>query len=204
MALRRAAAAAALVLALPAAALAEQYPDPPTLVLDGVRGAATAQGADRRCPDLGGGTAGVPHDEIQLAFEEGLVAPVPQPAPGPVPAGLPRRVDLRTLSATFNRRYQFALLDGHVYVRPAASTTWEALGVPACFDGDVRAISVDDDELLAVDSARHVFTMDGALGPRSAFNWTERWGPPFWNGAGRILPDGRIWSWSVLSIGEDG
>src|SRR4051812_6661746 len=102
MALRRALATFAAVLALPAAALAEQYPDPPTLVLDGVRGAAAAQGADRRCPELYGGTAGLPHDEMQLALEEGLVAPLPQPAPGPVPAGLPRRVDLRTLTATFN------------------------------------------------------------------------------------------------------
>src|SRR6185312_12174711 len=90
-----------------------------------------------------------------------------------------------------------------VYVRPIGSTTWEPLPTPACFDGDVHAISVDDDELLAEDSDRHVFTMDGALGPQSLFNWTERWGPPFWTGAGRRLPDGAIWSWSVISPGED-
>lgn len=178
-------------------------PDPLTLVVDGLQGAAIAQTGERRCPDLAGGTAGLPQDDKPRAFEEGLVAPLPAPPAAPVPAALPRRVDLRTLSATFNRRYAFALLRGHMYVRPTASTTWAPLPTPACFDGDVHAISVDDDELLAEDTARHVFTMDGALGPQSLFNWTERWGPPFWTGAGRQLPDGAIWSWSVLSPGED-
>src|SRR3954463_11107793 len=194
------------VLALPAAALAEGTPQPDalTLVVDGVRGAATAQtSADRRCPELFGGTAGLHEKDAQRTLQEGLFAPVALPA-GPVPAGLPARVDLRSLTRTFNRRYAFALLDGRVYFRPVASSAWLRLPVPAFFDGDVRAISVDDDELLAIDSARHVFTMDGALGPRSTFNWTERWGPPFWTGAGRVLPDGKVWSWSVLSLGEDG
>src|SRR3954451_819639 len=193
------------VLALPAAALAEgtPQPDPLTLVVDGVRGAATAQtSADRRCPELFGGTAGLHEKAAQRALQQGLFAPVAI-AGGPVPAGLPARVDLRSLTRTFNRRYAFALLDGHVYFRPVAGTAWRRLPVPSCFDGDVRAISVDDDELLAVDSARHVFTMDGALRDTVWFNWTERWGPPFWTGAGRRLPPGSRWSWSVLSPLED-
>ena len=80
---------------------------------------------------------------------------------------------------------------------------WARLAVPACFDGDVQGISVDDDELIAIDSARHVFTMDGALRAPDLFDWTERWGPPFWTGAGRTLPPGDLWSWSVLSPAED-
>src|SRR3954451_24064095 len=153
------------VLALPAAALAEgtPQPDPLTLVADGVRGAAVAQTtADRRCPELYGGTAGLHEKDAQRALQEGLFAPLPLPA-GPVPAGLPARVDLRSTTRTFNRRYAFALRDGHIYFREQPSGAWRALPVPACFDGDVRGISVDDDELVAIDSVRHVFTMDGAL-----------------------------------------
>jgi hypothetical protein len=194
-----------LVLALPAAAHAEgsPQPDPVTLVLDGVRGAATAQATtDRRCPELYGGTAGLHEKDAQRALQEGLFAPMPIPG-GPVPAGLPARVDLRSLTRTFNRRYAFALQDGRVYFRPVASAAWLRLPVPSCFDGDVQAISVDDDELLVIDSARHVFTMDGALRDTVWFNWTERWGPPFWTGGGRRLPAGSQWSWSVLSPLED-
>src|SRR4051812_190674 len=193
------------VLALPAAALAEgtPQPDPLTLVADGVRGAAVAQTtADRRCPELFGGTAGLHEKDAQRALQEGLFAP-PALSAGPVPAGLPARVDLRSLTATFNRRYAFVLRDGHVYFRSQPGGAWARLPVPSCFDGDVRAISVDDDELLAIDSLRHVFTMDGALRDTIWFNWTERWGPPFWTGGGRTLPTGSSWSWSVLSPNED-
>src|SRR3954471_4055329 len=193
------------VLALPAAALAEgtPQPDPLTLVADGARGAVAAQTtADRRSPELFGGTAGLHEKDPQRGLQEGLFAP-PALLAGPVPAGLPARVDLRSLTRTFNRRYAFVLRDGHVYFRPVATTAWAKLPTPACFDGDVRAISVDDDELLAVDAERHVFTMDGALRDTVWFNWTERGGPPFWTGAGRRLPPGSRWSWSVLSPLED-
>ena len=46
--------------------------------------------------------------------------------------------------------------------------------------------------------------MDGALGDPLLFNWTSRWGAPFWQGAGWELPGGtRTWAWSVLSYPED-
>jgi hypothetical protein len=54
------------------------------------------------------------------------------------------------------------------------------------------------------DADRRVFVMDNALKGRALFNWTRRWGMPFWTGHGRTLPDGVIaWSWSVLSPAED-
>src|SRR3954462_13984931 len=121
------------VLALPAAALAEgtPQPDPLTLVGDGVRGAATAQtSADRRCPELFGGTAGLHEKDAQRALQEGLFAPVALPS-GPGPAGLPARGDLRSLPGPFNRRYAFVLRDGHVYFRPVATTAWAKLPTPA-------------------------------------------------------------------------
>src|SRR3954462_10919506 len=102
------------VLALPAAALAEgtPQPDPLTLVVDGVRGAATAQAtADRRCPELYGGPAGLHEKDAQRALQEGLTAPARIPGGG-APSGLPARVDLRSRTRTFNRRYAFALQGG--------------------------------------------------------------------------------------------
>jgi hypothetical protein len=77
--------------------------------------------------------------------------------------------------------------------------------LPPCFAGRVKSIAVDDDELIALDDSRRVFTMDNALKDASSFNWSSRWGTPFWTGPGYQLPGGmRAWSWSVVSPLEDG
>src|SRR5205809_899488 len=87
---------------------------------------------------------------------------------------------------------------------PAPPAEPPALRTPSCFDGQVRGISADDDEMIAIGPHRQVFTMDGALGDPRFFNWTVRWGPTFWTGPGRTLPGGITWSWSVSSPREDG
>lgn len=123
------------------------------------------------------------------------------------PAGLlPARVWLRGTQETFNARYAFATRDGQVYASPVdgGAPGWHKLPLPDCFAGRVTAISADDDELVAIDRERRIFTMDNALKGPDLFNWTRRWGPPLWLGKGRTLP-GRVltWSWSVLSPAED-
>lgn len=118
---------------------------------------------------------------------------------------LPKTVALRTPSQTFNRLYEFATAGGEIYARGRRETgPWRRMPLPLCFDGRVSAISVDDDELIALDTARRVYTMDNALKDASAFNWTNRWGTPFWTGPGYTLPpDVKAWSWSVISPLED-
>jgi hypothetical protein len=128
----------------------------------------------------------------------------------PAPTGLlPDRVWLRSTTDTMNRRYYFATRAGQIYFKPNAERTgtdgpWRALPVPACIAGDVQAISADDDEMLAIDSQRRIYTMDGALSDPGLFNWTSRWGPTFWTGPGGTLSANPVaWSWSVLSPDED-
>src|SRR5205807_2741982 len=106
------------------------------------------------------------------------------------PRSLPRHLVLRTARTTFNRRYWFALDHGRIWYRSNSDVTgiaqpWTGLPTPACFEGQVAGISADDDELLAIDKDRRVYTMDGALGDHALFNWTSRWGPVVWTGAGR-------------------
>src|SRR3954466_15007716 len=74
---------AAALLAPPPPALAEGDPQPDlvTLIADGVRGAAIAQTAERPCPDLMGGTAGLHEKDVTRALAEGLPAPLPAGAP---------------------------------------------------------------------------------------------------------------------------
>jgi hypothetical protein len=157
------------------------------------------------CATLFGGTVNsrdlVPASEIP---EAGSTADWPV-----APAGLlPQTVALRGPTETFNGRYQFATRDGALYVRRASGAAdpdgWRQMPLPPCLDGRVASISADDDELIAVDADRRVFVMDNALKGPALFNWTRRWGMPFWTGPGRTLPDGVIaWSWSVLSPAED-
>ena len=207
--LRRAVSLAVLaLLALPAGAQAGK-PDPARLILDGFHGVLVAQTEPRVCPELSGGTAGLP--EITTPGRDspddgnGL-------SPGDAttaPASLPKAIYLRSTTATYNRRYWFVLAGGQIFYRSNAAVTgirqpWAPLPTPGCFDGTVTGISVDDDELIAIADDGQIFTMDGALGDPSFFDWTVRWGPAFWTGGGRRLPHGKTFSWSVSSPIEDG
>lgn len=175
-------------------------PDPLSLAIDGVRGIAISQTGPRNCAQLDGGTAGLPEPEAQQILRDRAPDAAP---PSSVPSGLPTRVDLRSTTQTFNRRYWFVLKNGRIYYKQPTAAHWAAVPLPSCLDGKTTGISVDDDELIAIGPNRQVYTMDGALGPPGFFNWTVRWGPLFWTGPGRTLPRGSTWSWSVLSPLED-
>src|SRR5205823_6026715 len=189
-AVRRAIAVVALALTAAPSALAQA----PNLPIDeSVR--------EQSCKSLQGGTAGMPDQALA-----GPVAGIPPTWPE-APAGLlPKHVYLRTQTETFNRLYEFATHKGAIYVRARGSADpWRTLPLPLCFDGRVASISLDDDEMIALDDARRIYTMDNALKDPSSFNWTSRWGPPFWTGSGFALRDGvKAWSWSVISPLEDG
>ncbi len=175
------------------------------LALAVVPGAARAADPPA-CDALAGGTVNavdaVPWAQIP---EAGSLTQWPA-----APAGLlPGRVTLRDATESFNQRYQFATRGGQIYVaerggRAGARADWRTLPLPDCFAGRVATISADDDELVAIDRDRRIFTMDNALKGPDLFNWSKRWGPPLWEGPGRRLP-GRViaWAWSVLSPAED-
>jgi hypothetical protein len=182
---RRAVAAVALALVLGAEPAAAGPID------EGIR--------EQSCKQLAASTVGFPD---QAPEEPGAGLPATW---APAPAGLlPKRVYLRTATDSFNRRYAFAARAGEMYAQVPGGQ-WRQMPLPACFDGHVKAIAVDDDELVALDDSRRIFTMDNALKDASLFNWTSRWGTPFWAGPGYQLPGGiRAWSWSVVSPLEDG
>ncbi|HYH58648.1 MAG TPA: hypothetical protein VD790_05465 [Thermoleophilaceae bacterium] len=183
----RAALVIAVVTAVPA--LAQSPTDP------------VEEGAvEQSCRALGGGTAGIPD---QVPAEAGGEPPASWPAftTGPGPVVNPH---LRTPTETFNRLYEFFTRAGRIYVRARAGDgPWRRMPLPLCFDGRVESIAVDDDELVALDTARRIYTMDNALKDASLFNWTNRWGTPFWTGPGYTLPPVKAWSWSVVSPIED-
>ena len=129
------AATAALALALaPAGAAQTQPPDEP--VGEGVR--------EQSCRSLQGGTAGVPE---RTAAEPGAGIP---PTWAEAPAGLlPDRVDLRTQTETFNRRYEFATRDGQIYGRDRGATgPWRQMPLPLCFARAAITLSSTDSRVF--------------------------------------------------------
>ncbi|HKP91945.1 MAG TPA: hypothetical protein VJT75_18400 [Thermoleophilaceae bacterium] len=159
---------------------------------DGVR--------EQSCKSLAASTVGQPE---QAGSEGPASLPVTWPA---APYGLlPARVYLRTRTETFNRYYAFAVRRGQIYAQ-VPGQEWRRMPLPPCFDGRVKSIAADDDEMIALDSARRIYTMDNAAKPGVLFSWSSRWGTPFWLGPGYALPRDAIsaWSWSVVSPIEDG
>jgi hypothetical protein len=155
---------------------------------------------EQSCKSLQGGTAGTPY-EPSAEPADSFPATWAEAPPGLLPA----HIYLRTQTDTFNRFYEFATRGGEIYGRLIDSTDpWRQVPLPPCFDGHVSGISLDDDEMITLDDARRIYTMDGALKSPVGFNWTSRWGTPFWSGPGYTLPDRVIaWSWSVISPIED-
>ncbi len=163
-----------------------------------------------RCPTLAAGTIGLP----ELPGEPGRKGtdrgnPLNAGDASTAPQALPTQVIFRSTTQTFNRRYQFALHRGTIWYKSNTAVTgikepWAKLKVDRCFAGKVAGISVDDDELIAIDRDRWIYGMDGALKSPGFFNWSLRWGPPLWTGPGWKLPRGvQDWTWSVLSQVED-
>jgi hypothetical protein len=156
---------------------------------------------EQSCKALAASSAGLP-DQAPADGDTGALQALPA-----APAGLlPAEINLRTQQESFNRRYSFATRAGTIYAqsRTGDNRSWHELALPPCFAGRVASLSVDDDELIALDTSRRIFTTDGALKDASGFNWTSRWGTPVWAGPGYQLPGGVIaWSWSVISPVED-
>jgi len=153
-----------------------------------------------RCSELlPGGTANTP-DPVRA----GPAAPLPS-SWEMGSAGLPRHVYLRSSTATYNRLYEFALAGGDLYSRRRGEKEpWRQVPLPECLRGQLTGISADDDEMIGLDRERNVYTMDNALKDPTLWNWTKRWGAPFWSGDGFAVPtDAKAWSWSVISPAED-
>lgn len=154
---------------------------------------------------LPGGTIGVPEAEDHVTATR-----PPRAIPDPdAPAALPDAVHLRGMTETSNRQYWFALHEGSLWFRPNLEETgvdggWGRVPTPDCLDGRIVAISADDDELVALDARRTIHQLDQVLADPALWNWSTRWGNPFWTDQdGWDVPPGHAWDWSVVSNVED-
>jgi len=114
----------------------------------------------------------------------------------------PSSVQIRTPTTQFNRFWDFALVDHDLLARPrepGASTAqpWRFVPMPECLRGRLVGISLDDDELVAVDDNGWIYTMDNASQDPLVWNWTSAWGAPLWSDPGRQLPGDHPNGWAL-------
>ncbi|WP_245568693.1 hypothetical protein [Nocardia concava] len=107
------------------------------------------------------------------------------------PAGLnfPPSVDLRDNTQGFNSFAEVALRDGSLYTRPRTSGgTWRKVPTPGCLDGQIVAVSVDGNMLVAADRNGWIYSMDNLLSGPMLWNWTYSYGGPIWLWPGEQVP----------------
>lgn len=114
----------------------------------------------------------------------------------------PTSIELRTATTQFNRFWDFALVGHDLLTRPrtgagAAAEPWQYVPMPECLRGRLVAISLDDDELIAVDDNGWIYTMDNASQFPLLWNWTSAWGAPLWISPGRQLPGATPNGWAL-------
>ncbi|CRK49915.1 conserved exported hypothetical protein [Rhodococcus sp. RD6.2] len=113
-------------------------------------------------------------------------------------ADTPSSVELRTPTTQFNRFFDFVLVGNALLVRPRESTEpWRYVPMPECLRGRLVGISLDDDELVAVDESGWMYTMDNASQDPIWWNWTSAWGAPLWLDSGQQVPDARPGRWAL-------
>ncbi|OYD60998.1 hypothetical protein [Rhodococcus sp. OK302] len=118
----------------------------------------------------------------------------------------PTSIELRTQTTQFNSFWDYALVDHALLTRPRVwngpnPEPWRYAPLPECMRDRLVGISVDDDELIAVDESGWIYTMDNASQQPTVWNWTSAFGAPMWTGKGKQLPGGDPGTWA-LSVGS--
>ncbi|PRQ10357.1 hypothetical protein C1Y63_11875 [Corynebacterium sp. 13CS0277] len=111
----------------------------------------------------------------------------------------PGVVPLRGNRASFNQRYEFAIVDGNLVARAredADGLGWRAVPLPACLAGRLQWLSADDDEVALVAQDGWIFTLDRVSSTPLEWNVSSLWGAPFWLAGGRALPATWEGGWS--------
>ncbi len=116
---------------------------------------------------------------------------------------------LRGNQMSFNSRYAVKIENREILIKESLpqdeSVGWTILDLPEGLAGDVTELAMDDEHIIALNSARQIYTMWNGLDEISDFTWQVEWGIPFWKGPGmKLKEDITAWDFSVVSRREDG
>ncbi|WP_405495394.1 hypothetical protein [Nocardia sp. NBC_00511] len=99
------------------------------------------------------------------------------------PAGLefPPSIELRDITQGFNDVVEVVLRDGALYARPRNSGgPWRAVAAPDCLNGQIVAMSLNNNMLVAADANGWIYSLDNLLSGPMLWNWTYSYGAPIW------------------------
>ncbi|MGB3707668.1 hypothetical protein [Gordonia sp. (in: high G+C Gram-positive bacteria)] len=110
--------------------------------------------------------------------------------PAPRQEKLPAKVEFRDNTQGFNSRTEAVLHDGHLYARARhSSKPWRKVATPGCLDGEIVAISVNNNMLVALDKNGFIYSLDNLLSGPMLWNWTRMFGGPIWLWPGMQVPN---------------
>lgn len=121
-------------------------------------------------------------------------------------AGLPTRVDMRDNTSSYNRKWEITLKDGQLYTRPRHSTqAWRLAPMPSCLRGQLIGVSMDAEEIVALDRNGWVYTMFEAQENTAEWYWKTAWGSLLRAEDGFQMANTHPsqWSLSIINIDDD-
>lgn len=157
-------------------------------------------------------------DLVLFALSVASYAEIAAP-PSASPPSKDLEIYFRTSKESFNRLYDFAVQAGVIWFRWHQKSydvngehsigtvgQWQMLRLPTFLkDKIITEISVDDHNLMALDSEGYIYTASNLLNSKpKKFRWTQKWGAPLWKGPPmKVPPDKIAWAASFYSPKED-
>lgn len=113
---------------------------------------------------------------------------------------LPETVHFRDNTQGYNKLIDVALESGSLYARRHDDELWRNVPTPDCLRGNITAISIDGDALLALDKDGWIYTLSNLLSSPRKWGWIRAWGTPVWLGSGHRSPTTSPGHWSLSLI----
>ncbi|MBR5753033.1 MAG: hypothetical protein IKX83_00960 [Clostridia bacterium] len=114
---------------------------------------------------------------------------------------LPKTVHFRDNNGGFNREYEICLYNGNIYVKHrGVAENWRVAPLPNSMRYRVKAVSVDADEIIALDENNWIYTCIGLFDDTDEWIWNTSWGEVFDIGTGYQLGNGATNQWSLSNV----
>lgn len=119
---------------------------------------------------------------------------------------LPRKVHLRDNTSSYNRYFEVTVKNGNIYTRHRnKNEKWRLAPMPGCTQGRIVGISMDAEEIVAVDKNGWLYTIFGVQKDTDKWYWKTAWGSLMRAEDGfqmaNITPG--QWSLSIINIDDD-
>lgn len=145
---------------------------------------------------------------VKAEAQEGKDGAYPYTQLQQAPAGvkLPDKVYFRDNNESYNRIYEIALANGTIYMRKRnSSEPWKVAPQPEALKGKIQAISMDADEIIAVDKDRWIYNCFDCDEDTNNWNWGTAWGRVMRQGdsyqVGNTAPG--KWALSITNVDAD-